>query len=63
MPGRYFPKDPFRREKPHDTIKRVSIGLSGSREFIHRLLAAGQKIGEAEFDNDAQRLRHREPES
>ena len=25
MTGQYFPKDPFRREKSHYTIKRVSI--------------------------------------
>jgi hypothetical protein len=31
--------------------------MSGSGEFIHRLLAGGQEIGDTEFDNDAQRLR------
>ena len=31
MTGQHFPEDPFRREKSHYTIKRVSIRLSGSR--------------------------------
>ena len=36
--GADFPKHPFRREKSHYTIKRVSIRLGSSRQFIHRLL-------------------------
>ena len=31
MTGQYLTKDPFRSEKPHYAIKRVSIRLSSSR--------------------------------
>ncbi|MEI9403430.1 hypothetical protein [Mesorhizobium argentiipisi] len=51
-----FSEDSLRRQKPHDAIERLRIRLRAGCQIFNRLLAGGQKIGDAEFDDDAQRL-------
>jgi hypothetical protein len=54
--GQDLTEDAFGCEKPQHAIKRIGIRTRGNGQFLHRLLVAGQEIGDAEFNNDPERL-------
>ena len=51
-----FTEHPLRRQKAHDAIERFCVSVGSRCQAFNRLSAGGQKIGNAEFDNDAQCL-------